>query len=312
MGNTNQKKDNSNYTKKNPRPPSELAWDRQKSTENPEGEQNTEPDRSNEKKRGLTAEYETHVTKKVKAKSPSRRARDNRRLTNWLQRKINTEAGTEERSTQTTNPNNDSFKSKSTQFNIGDLNCQNHLDPIKIAPTTTGISTASQKTETSSLTKVPQDEQLCNKTKNINPKHPYDKTTSTEKDRNEAALNHHTYNQVNPNNLYQNLEINLTMTRLEETKNLTKALRYVVRHQHIQGKTVRFPSPEAVDRLELKIAGLPTNSTELWTVIQKVFQRREEDISLQDLYADFVTTHGRKAFDPAKTSSDCFYISYNP
>lgn len=119
------------------------------------------------------------------------------------------------------------------------------------------------------------------------------------------------YNQIDPAIIYKNIENNLAMSRLEESKNLTKGLRFVVRHLQKQGRTVRFPSPEAVDRLELKIAGLPTNLTELWTLIPKVFMRRDETISLQELYADFVTTHGRKAFDPAKSPSDCFYISYN-
>lgn len=263
---------------------------------------------------------------KGKSKSPSKKARDNRRLIKWLKRKMDTRHETEGKYTKCQSTVITTTLNKSTQVYLGELIYPNSLDTNKIFSipyrTTDEKSTqvntltfppkyhnSSQTTSVEAQT-YPHVQTIPTTIKPVPIKHPHPQTTPPEEDPTKSKP--HSYNKVSPKDVYSDIETNLTMTRLEETKNLTKALRYVVRHLHNKGKTVRFPSPEAVDRLELKIAGLPTNPTELWGVIQKVFKRRDENIVLQDLYADFVTTHGRKAFDPSKTSSDCFYISYNP
>lgn len=121
-----------------------------------------------------------------------------------------------------------------------------------------------------------------------------------------------TTNQIDPTEIYRNLEINLNYQRIEDPKNLTRCLRHAVRHLHRNGNSIRFPCPEAEDRLQIKIAGLSTTPHSLWELIKTTYARREEDISLQCLYEDFVRIHGRNAFDPAKTGPSAFYISHTP
>lgn len=117
---------------------------------------------------------------------------------------------------------------------------------------------------------------------------------------------------INPEGIYSKIEGNLSLTRLEETANLTRSIRYSVRNLHKNGKKIIFPYPNAVDKILLKISGLPTDPTEVWRLLGRMFERRGEKLDMQELYEDLVTTHGRKAFDPGKSSSDCFYISRNP
>lgn len=119
-------------------------------------------------------------------------------------------------------------------------------------------------------------------------------------------------NQIDPIEIYKNLEINLNFTRIEEPKNLTRCLRHAVRHLHRNGDSIRFPCPEAEDRIHIKIAGLPTTPKQLWELICNTYKRREEEIALQSLYEDFVRTYGRNAFDPGKTGTSAFYISHIP
>lgn len=70
-----------------------------------------------------------------------------------------------------------------------------------------------------------------------------------------------------------------------------------------------FPNVEAEDRLLLKAAGLPTDPQELWKVVQKAYERREETIQIEEVFTDFVKMYGKIEFDPSKQGSDCFYIS---
>lgn len=65
-------------------------------------------------------------------------------------------------------------------------------------------------------------------------------------------------NQIDPTGIYNNIETNLNFLRIEEPKNLTRCPRHVVRHVHKNGHSIRFPCPEAEDRIHIKIAGLPT------------------------------------------------------
>lgn len=118
--------------------------------------------------------------------------------------------------------------------------------------------------------------------------------------------------QIDPTEIYKNIEINLNFQRIEEPRNMTRCLRHVVRHLHKNGKSIRFPHPEAEDRIQIKIAGLPTNPDTLWELISNTYKRREESIVMQSLYEDFVRIHGRNAFDPSKSGSNAFYISYTP
>lgn len=108
-------------------------------------------------------------------------------------------------------------------------------------------------------------------------------------------------NGVNPQILYTSVEKNLRLGRLEEVQMLTTALRHVTRKLHAKGERVTFPSPEAVDRIQLKSHGLPTESGELLTLLKEAFKRRDEILDLEQVYKDFVKTHGRITVDIAQT-----------
>lgn len=71
------------------------------------------------------------------------------------------------------------------------------------------------------------------------------------------------FSRINQIEIYRNLEINLNFQRIEDPINLTRCLRHVVRHLHRNGNSIRFPCPEAEDRLHIKIAGLSTTPNPL-------------------------------------------------
>lgn len=97
--------------------------------------------------------------------------------------------------------------------------------------------------------------------------------------------------------LYENIEYSMRLSRLEEPKILMLALRHFVRKAHPNGKNVAFPVPEAFDRIQLKCANLPTDVGELKELLLKVHYRRNEVLDIEDLYSDFVKTHGRITYD---------------
>ncbi|KAK9701512.1 hypothetical protein QE152_g30575 [Popillia japonica] len=86
---------------------------------------------------------------------------------------------------------------------------------------------------------------------------------TTTKNQNECNRSVENGNIVNPNTIYQHLEISMRLSRLEEVSLLTTALRHITRTTHEKGHTIMFPSPEAVDRIQLKSHGLPTRACEL-------------------------------------------------
>ena len=105
---------------------------------------------------------------------------------------------------------------------------------------------------------------------------------------------------ITPVEVYDNIENSMRLSRLEERNNLTTALRHIVRHLHPKGQSITFGSPEAVDRLELRTVNLPTDPKILFNLIQQVYKRREEEIILEQLYVDFVKSHGRITLDSRK------------
>lgn len=118
-------------------------------------------------------------------------------------------------------------------------------------------------------------------------------TVGTMTDRREAAPSC----QPDPAIIYRDIEISARLSRLEEAPTLTLALRHLVRTCHPRGSTVTFPVPEAVDRIQLRCHNLPTNPDELQPLVEKVFSRRDEPLDLDELYKQFVMTHGHTAFD---------------
>ena len=103
-------------------------------------------------------------------------------------------------------------------------------------------------------------------------------------------------NQLDPSNLYSNMESAMKLSRLEDPSILTVALRHITRTNHEKGINVSFPQIEAIDRITLKSNNLPTKPEDLLLLIKKVFARREEKLDLQQIYKQFVRAHGRIVF----------------
>lgn len=116
------------------------------------------------------------------------------------------------------------------------------------------------------------------------------KTNEAGKSRNESPIAFRRFT-------YENTELSMKLARLEEPKILITALRHIVRKTHPNGNRVTFPVPEAVDRLQLKCNCLPTNETELLDLLKQVYKRRDESLDIDEVYKDFVMTHGRITID---------------
>lgn len=116
----------------------------------------------------------------------------------------------------------------------------------------------------------------------------------------------------NPKALYETMETNMRLTRLEEAATLTTALRHLVRHIHPRGKQIGFPVPGAVDRIQLKCCNLPTDPEELRKLIEMVFRRREEPLDIDELYRDFAITHGRIITDMTQPYPACYGYTRHP
>jgi len=96
---------------------------------------------------------------------------------------------------------------------------------------------------------------------------------------------------------------------LEDKQILTVPLRRsldVIRKLHGNGDTVTFPIPDAVDRITLKIHNLPNEPGQLLRLIDEVFERRNEDFDLNEVYNDFVRAHGRVLLDIKESWPHCY------
>lgn len=80
---------------------------------------------------------------------------------------------------------------------------------------------------------------------------------------------------IDPSRIYE-----LTESRLEEEKNLIRALRHPVRNVHGGGKTIAFSVPEAADRIHLRCNNIPTDQGKLIDLIMQVFARQQEPCDL--------------------------------
>ncbi|KAJ8935311.1 hypothetical protein NQ318_019479 [Aromia moschata] len=115
-----------------------------------------------------------------------------------------------------------------------------------------------------------------------------------------------------PKALNEAVEEAMRLSRLEEPATLTTALRHMTRLLHPGGKNISFPVPEAVDRTQLRCCNLPTDPHELKRLVERAFERREESISMENLYRDFVKSHGRVAMDPSKPWAQCYVHTRQP
>jgi hypothetical protein len=112
--------------------------------------------------------------------------------------------------------------------------------------------------------------------------------------------------------MYKGLEETCRLARIEEVGNLTTALRHLTRLQHPKGDKICFPVPEAVDRMQLRCANLPTDPEELQALVEKAYDRRGESLDRDSLYRDFVMAHGRIAMDTTKPFPTCYFQTRHP
>lgn len=112
-------------------------------------------------------------------------------------------------------------------------------------------------------------------------------------------------NEINPHKVYGSIELRMKLCRLEEERNLIIALRHLVRLTHEGGKQIAFPTPEAVDRIQLRCSNLPTEPQDLMTLLTQVFERRNEKLNLHETYRDFVRSHGRVVLDHRQQWPNC-------
>lgn len=117
---------------------------------------------------------------------------------------------------------------------------------------------------------------------------------------------------VDPAAIYKGLEESCKLARLEELGNLSTALRHIIRLQHPKGAKICFPVPEAVDRLQLRCANLPTDPEDLSALVDKAYERRGESLDRDSLYKDFVMAHGRLAMDSQLPFPSCYYQTRHP
>lgn len=117
---------------------------------------------------------------------------------------------------------------------------------------------------------------------------------------------------ADPSAIYKGLEESCKFARLEELGNMSTALRHITRLQHPKGKKICFPVPEALERLQLRCANLPTAPEDLSALVEKVYDRRGESLDRDSLYRDYVTAHGRLAMDSTQPFPSCYYQSRHP
>lgn len=73
---------------------------------------------------------------------------------------------------------------------------------------------------------------------------------------------------------YAKMDERMRLARLEEKANLAIALRHLVRTLHECGTKISFPSPEAQNRLALRLIGLLSIPKELLELVRQPFRRR--------------------------------------
>jgi len=93
---------------------------------------------------------------------------------------------------------------------------------------------------------------------------------------------------------------------------LVAALRTIVRNIHSNGKSITFPVIDEVDRIHLRANGITSDPQELWKLVIRVFQRRDECFQLNNVYRQFVMAYGRVIFEPTLKFPACFIHLRNP
>nr|CAD7608000.1 unnamed protein product [Timema genevievae] len=117
---------------------------------------------------------------------------------------------------------------------------------------------------------------------------------------------------ADPDQIYNNFEETIQLSRLEEKQTFHLDMRHVIRTVHEKGSSVAFATPVALDRIQLKAMNLPMEVGQLLERIHQVFKRRDEKIDVEELYRNFVKVNGRIAFDSKKACPKCYDFTYNP
>ena len=115
-----------------------------------------------------------------------------------------------------------------------------------------------------------------------------------------------------PINIYQNLENALQLSYLEEPTTLNIALRHIIRNMHEKGTSITFPQIEAIDKIVLASHNLPLEPCELLKLVQKVFERRNVNLDINEVYSQFARAHGRISFDPNQKWPQCNVYTRHP
>lgn len=111
---------------------------------------------------------------------------------------------------------------------------------------------------------------------------------------------------MDPTPVYDEFELMLKLSRLEERDTHLAALRHLVRKVHENGEKITFPIPDAVDRMDLRTKNLPTETTELKRLMEAAYNRRGETFDIDEVYKDFVLSYGRIAFDASQAFPHCY------
>jgi len=104
--------------------------------------------------------------------------------------------------------------------------------------------------------------------------------------------------------------LNHILSRLEEPATLTAAFGILITKNHQQGKT--FPITQEVDKINLRSNRIPTKLKDLLELVDKIFERRNETLQLNNVYRQFVMMYGRIAFNPAEKFSVCYVHMRQP
>lgn len=236
------------------------------------------------------------ITPKKKHKSPSKIRRDLQRMFKYIEEKVRkreTKSVAIQTDTQSTAEEVRTVEDKKTKTNIGKKVWKYlHSDKSKTSRKDNPTSPISAKEETSSVGK--------------------EETGKREEQRRSDEEERETPRGIDPTPIYENFELKLRLSRLEDEKLLTTALKHLVRHLHPKGETITFPTLEEVDKITLKSSNLPTNPIDLKKLVDQVFDRRDEQYDLETTYKQFAKIHGRITYDPKQSWPGCQIHSRHP
>lgn len=222
-----------------------------------------------------------------------------------------------------------------TQLEYDTTKCKRYIKPVRFVY---GGSTHDTNTKENETKTTETDKQQCESNQNITPINNIQNKNETEDSLKNTYVNETSYDETEVGNcqyiepihtsntttgdatqnvdevkatIYNELESNLRMSRLENKDTFQTALRLVIRCGYPNGDKICFPTTEQTDRMVLRSQNLPTDHKDLLRLLGEACLRRNEGLDLKNVYKDFVKAHGRVYFDPKETAPKCFaYIKY--